>query len=139
MDQLRALARLPFAEGIAAMQSINVVVLNPSFLGAFIGTAVLSLGAGGLALADWGRPSAPYFLGGVIFYLVGTFLVTGLGNVPLNNQLAAVSATDPGAPDVWERYLGRWTMWNHVQTAAAIVAALLYSLGLIQNAGSFAQ
>jgi len=133
---MKALARMPSAEGIAAMQSINVVVLNPSFLGAFMGTAVLSLGAGGLALAGWGRPLASLFLAGAIFYLVGTLLVTGLGNVPLNDQLAAVSATDPGARDVWERYLGRWTMWNHVRTAAAMAAALLYSMGLIRNAGA---
>ncbi len=129
---MRALARVPTAEGIVAMQSINVVVLNPSFLGAFIGTAVLSLGAGGLAVAGWGRPSASFFLGGAIFYLVGTFGVTAFGNIPLNNQLAAVSATDPGARDVWEHYLGRWTMCNHVRTAAAMAAALLYSLGLMQ-------
>ena len=129
---MKALARVPAVEGIGAMQSINVVVLNPSFLGAFIGTAVLSLGAGGLALAGWGRPSAAFFLAGALFYLVGTFGVTGLGNIPLNNQLAAVSATDPAAGDVWEHYLGRWTRWNHVRTAAAMVAALLYSLGLLQ-------
>ena len=133
---MKALARVPSPEGIGAMQSINVVVLNPSFLSVFFGTAVLSLGAGGLSLAGWGRPSASFFLGGAIFYLVGTFLVTVVGNVPLNDQLAAVSATDPGARDVWERYLGRWTMWNHVRTAAAMVAALLYSLGLTQNAGT---
>ena len=53
-------------------------------------------------LAGWGRPSAPFFLGGALFYLVGTFLVTALWNVPLNDQLAAVSATDPAARDVWE-------------------------------------
>ncbi len=133
---MKALARVPPAEGIAAMQSINVVVLNPSFLSAFIGTAVLSLGAGGLALAAWGRPSAPFFLGGALFYLVGTILVTMLGNVPLNDQLAAVSATDPAARVVWQHYLGRWTMWNHVRTAAAMAAALLYSLGLMQNGGT---
>ncbi len=46
---MKALAGVPSAEGIGAMQSINVVVLNPSFLGAFMGTAVVSLGAGGLA------------------------------------------------------------------------------------------
>ena len=129
---MKALARVPPAEGIGAMQSINVVVLNPSFLGAFIGTAVLSLSAGGLALAGWGRPSASFFLAGALFYLVGTFGVTGLGNIPLNNQLAAVSATDPGAREVWERYLGRWTMWNHVRTVAAMAAALLFSLGLME-------
>ena len=133
---MKALARVPAAEGIAAMQSINVVVLNPSFLSAFIGTAVLSLGAGGLALAGWGRPSASFFLGGAILYVVGTVLVTGLGNVPLNDQLAAVSATDVGARDVWEHYLDRWTMWNHVRTAAAVAGALLYTLGLTQNGGA---
>ncbi len=130
---MKALAGVPSAEGIGAMQSINVVVINPSFMAAFMGTALVSLGAGGLALASWGHPSAPFFLGGALFYLVGTFLVTGLGNVPLNDQLAAVSATDPAARDVWEHYLSRWTMWNHVRTAAAMVAALLYTLGLMQN------
>ena len=133
---MKALARLPASEGIGAMQSINVVVLNPSFLGVFMGTAVVSLGAGGLALAGWGRPSSPFFLGGALFYLVGTYLVTLRGNVPLNNQLAALSTTDPAARDVWEHYLSRWTMWNHVRTAAAMVAALLYTLGLMQNGGT---
>jgi uncharacterized membrane protein len=64
---MKALADVPAAEGIGAMQSINVVVINPSFLGAFFGTAVLSLVAGGLALAGWGRPSASFFLGGRCF------------------------------------------------------------------------
>ncbi len=133
---MKALARVPSAEGIGAMQSINVVVLNPSFLGAFIGTTVVSLGAGGLALADWGRPSAPFFLGGALFYVVGTFIVTVLGNVPLNDELGAISATDPAAQDVWKRYLSRWTAWNHVRTAAAMIAALLYLLGLMQSGGT---
>ncbi len=130
---MKALSGVPSAEGIGAMQSINVVVLNPSFLSVFMGTAVVSLGAVVLALAGWGRSFAPFFLGGSLFYLLGTFLVTMLGNVPLNDQLAAVSATDPAARDVWEPYVSRWTAWNHVRTAAAMVAALLYSLGLMQN------
>jgi uncharacterized membrane protein len=131
---MKALARVPSAEGIGAMQSINVVVLNPSFLCAFIGTAVLSVAAAGLALASWGSPFAPLFVAGALFYLVGTFLVTGLGNVPLNDQLAAESAGDAAAAEVWEQYLIRWTRWNHFRTAAAMVAALLYTLGLMQNA-----
>ena len=133
---MKSLAGVPSAEGIGAMQSINVVVINPSFMGAFFGTAVLSLVAIWLALAGWDHPSAPFFLGGALFYLVGTILVTIFGNVPLNDQLAALSATDPGTREVWEHYLDRWTMWNHVRTAAAMVAALLYTLGLMQNAGT---
>ena len=130
---MKALAGVPSAEGFGAMQSINVVVINPSFLGAFFGTALVSLGAGWFALSGWGSPSAPYFLGGALFYLVGTILVTMLANVPLNDQLAALSAADPGAREVWEHYLDRWTMWNHVRTAAALVAALLFTLGLMQR------
>lgn len=129
---MKALARRPVAEGVAAMQSINVVVINPSFLGAFVGTALLSLGAAGLAIAGWGHPAAPYLLGGGLFYVAGTFLVTGLGNVPLNNQLAAVSPGDTEAAEVWKRYLSRWTALNHLRTAAAMAAALLYSLSLMQ-------
>ena len=41
---MKALARLPSAQGIAAMQSINITVINPWFLGvAFFGTAAASV------------------------------------------------------------------------------------------------
>ncbi|NJO35882.1 MAG: hypothetical protein HC869_25170, partial [Rhodospirillales bacterium] len=36
-----ALGRLPPMHGIAAMQSINILVINPLFLCAFMGTAVV--------------------------------------------------------------------------------------------------
>ena len=129
---MKALARLPSAEGIAAMQSINVVVINPTFMGAFMGTALLSLGIVGLAVVRWSQPWAMFFLAGAVCYFAGTFLVTMFGNVPLNNQLAAVSATDSAAREVWDHYLQRWTVWNTVRTVAAMLAALLFCLGLIQ-------
>ncbi len=132
---MKALGRVPSAEGIAAMQSINVVVVNPSFLGAFIGTAVISVLVAGLAVTGWAMLSAPFILGGALLYLVGTFLVTGLGNVPLNDQLAAVSATDPEATSVWKHYLDRWTLLNTIRTGAAVAAALMFALGLILGAG----
>jgi len=129
---MKALARVPSAEGIAAMQSINVVVLNPSFLGAFMGTAVLSLLIAGFAATGWGVPSAPWFLAGALLYIAGTFLVTVLGNVPLNDQLAAISAADSGSAAVWEHYLDRWTRLNTIRTIAAMAAALMFALGLMQ-------
>jgi uncharacterized membrane protein len=132
---MRALSRLPAAEGIAAMQSINIVVINPWFLGVFVGTAVLSLGAIAVAVQGWTHPAAVFNLTGAILYLVGTFLVTGGGNVPLNNQLAALSPDDPGAEDAWRRYVRRWTAWNHVRTLAATIAALAYCIGLMRMGG----
>jgi len=132
---MKALARVPSHEGVAAMHSINVAVLNRSFLGVFMGTTAISLVVAVLAIMAWSSPSAPYFLAGASLYVVGTFLVTGLGNVPLNDQLAAVSATDPRAVAVWEHYLDRWTLLNTIRTVAAAAAALMFTLGLIQGSG----
>ena len=84
---MKALARVRSEEGIGAMQSINVAVINLSFLGVFLGTTVVSLGAGGLALAGWGRPSAPFFLGGALCYLLGTFLVHWAGECSLEQRV----------------------------------------------------
>ena len=129
---MKALARVPSEEGIAAMQSINVVVLNPSFLGAFMGTAVISLAVAVLAAKDWGSASA-FLIAGSLLYIVGTFMVTALGNVPLNDRLAAASVTDPDAVELWQHYLDRWTMLNTVRTVAAALAALSFTVGLIQS------
>lgn len=124
-----ALGRLPSEQGLAAMQSINVAVLRPSFLAPFLGTALLSLGALVLAGVCWDEPGAEFLAAGGASYLVGTFLVTGLGNVPLNETLESVDPKDARAPAAWERYLRRWTTWNHLRTAAALVAALCFILG----------
>lgn len=130
---MKALAREPSAEGIAAMQSINVAVLNPSFLGAFMGTAAVSLLVAVFAVRGWGEPAAPWYLAGAVAYLAGTFFVTLFGNVPLNDQLAAARATDPAATIVWEHYLDRWTLLNTVRTVAALIAALMFISGLMQD------
>ncbi len=133
---MKALSRVPAPEGIAAMQSINRVVLNPTFLGAFLGTAVISGIVVALAIEGWGAASTPYMLSGGLSYLVGTFLVTGLGNVPLNNRLGAASATDPEAVPLWEHYLERWTMLNTIRTVAASTAVLMFTVALMQSGGA---
>jgi uncharacterized membrane protein len=128
---MNALARVPSSEGMAAMQSINVVVINRSFLGAFMGTAALSLFFVVYALVQWGESSSMYFLVGALLYFCGTFLVTIFGNVPLNDQLAALSTADQGAVEVWERYVERWTRLNSIRALASVAAALVFTLGLI--------
>lgn len=130
---MKALGRVPSAEGIAAMQSINVVVINPSFLGAFFGTALLSLAVAVLAVQAWSTPAAAYLLAGAVSYLVGTILVTMGGNVPLNDRLAEATAASAEAAQLWAHYLSRWTMLNTVRTVAAMLAALLFTVGLIQS------
>lgn len=118
-----ALGRLPPANGISAMQSINVTVLNPLFLGLFMGTAVLCLALALSAIMRWSEPGAAYLLAGSAFYVIGTFVVTIALNVPLNDELAAVNPQNGNALGIWARYLTDWTMWNHVRTGAAVIAS----------------
>jgi uncharacterized membrane protein len=127
---MKALSRIPPAQGIAAMQSINIVVINPLFMAAFFGTAAGCLILGVLSLAAWHRPGAACSLAGSLLYLVGTILVTMVCNVPRNNALAAV---DPGSADssrLWAGYVTNWTRWNHVRTCAALTAAASLTLAL---------
>lgn len=119
---MRALAKLPAPSGMSAMQSINVVVINPMFLGVFVGTAGLGVVAAVIAVVRWQRMGAGWLLAGGLLYVIGTFIVTMLCNVPLNDALAKISANDPNAAERWTSYVSRWTLWNHVRTAAALAA-----------------
>jgi uncharacterized membrane protein len=128
---MAALGRIPSDEGIRAMQSINKSIINPLFIGSFIGTAVVSsvlfvLGA----LGHLGQSSI-WFMAASLLYVVGTFLVTAGGNVPMNEKLDTM---DPAAgDDYWQFYLRNWTKLNHLRTLCAITACALFTIGLIQN------
>lgn len=128
-----ALARLPAAQGMAAMQSINLVVLNPLFLGVFLGTALLALGLGGTAFAQWTAPGSGWLLAGAALYLLGTFGVTAGFHVPRNEALATLAPTDPAAAEAWTRYLREWIVGNHVRTLAALGAAACFTLALLRR------
>jgi uncharacterized membrane protein len=129
---MAALARLAPAEGIRAMQAIDVTVMNRLFLGTFMGTGALSIAAIIVALLRWdGVGSLCAVLGGVT-YVLGSILVTMGGNVPLNNALAALDPAVPEAAHRWSGYVLRWTRWNHVRTIACVAAMVLFVVALSQ-------
>lgn len=128
---MKALARLSSAEGIAAMQSINVTVLNKWFLGVFTGTAVVSLLLAGYAIANWSTPPAPWMFGGSVAYVIGCWVLTIAGNVPLNNKLADTSPQSIESTTAWQHYLTRWTSLNSQRALGSVVAALLFIIALM--------
>jgi uncharacterized membrane protein len=125
-----ALARLPPEQGIAAMQSINVAVLNPLFGTVFFGTAVLCVVLAVAAFLRWGEAGAIYLVAGSLLYLVGTIGVTIALNVPLNDALAAVAPNSAEGTSLWTRYIVSWTAWNHVRTVAALTALASFIIAL---------
>lgn len=125
---MRALGQLPSSTGIAAMQAINRVIVNPLFLLVFFGTGVACLALAAGALVRWDHPDSPYALSGALAYLLGSIGVTAACNVPRNNALALVDPSTEAGAALWQRYLREWTGWNHVRTIACVLAiALLQS------------
>ncbi len=129
---MKALARLAPAEGITAMQSINVVVINPLFMVALFGTTLTCVALGVSSLFRWNEPAAVYLLVGSLLYLVGTIAVTMAFNVPRNDALAAADPESADGARLWAGYVTSWTAWNHVRTGAALAAAALLTFALLR-------
>ncbi|MCF3641218.1 DUF1772 domain-containing protein [Rhizobium sp. TRM95111] len=124
---MAAFARLPAADGIAAMNAINVVIQNPLFFLAFFGTALAALVLVAVGFLQGGPAAMPLIAAGLVF-LVGVIGVTVAVNVPLNDALAAAAPGSADAAALWQRYLSVWTLWNHVRTVASILSLGLFVL-----------
>ena len=120
-----ALARLPAAQGIAAMQSINITAITPPFMLALFGTGAGCAYLAAVAALDLAEPNAMARLIGSILYVIGNIVVTMFCNVPRNNALARVDPASADGARVWQDYLLTWTRWNHVRTLTALAAAAL--------------
>ena len=127
---MNALAQLQPPQGIAAMQSINRVILNPLFFVTFMGTAVISILLAISLVWIWNQPGSIYILLGVLCYFVGAFFVTIVFNVPMNEALDKVEPDSIEAANLWAKYLTNWTAWNHVRTVACFLGALVFTLAL---------
>jgi len=128
---MTALSRIDQASGVAAMNSINTVILRSLFMPLFFSTTLAGLILAAAALFRWGTPGAFAMLVGGAVYVVGMFVVTMLFNVPLNNALQAVDPANAAAATTWARYVHDWTLWNHVRTAACTAACALFIAALV--------
>ena len=127
---MAALKRLPTAEGIAAMQSLNTLAVTPVFMTALFGTAAACIGLAAWTVISPDGQRTSLILAGSALSLLGTVRVTIACNVPLNDAFAKLHPRGIEAADRWDRYVTRWTAWNHVRTAAALAAAGIFIVAL---------
>lgn len=125
---MRALSDLPNAYGMFAMQRVNQTIINPLFLGLFLGTPILCAIIAVDSAGHLDNAGGLFLLAGSIAYLAGPFAITVLFNVPLNTRLA--SADRSSADEVWPVYQKRWQRWNHLRTAVGTLSILLLAAGL---------
>ena len=129
-----ALRRLPKADGIAAMQSINVTAVRPPLMLLLFGTAAGCVAVGIVAAKDGlGRPQLLALLGAAT-YVVLVVIVTMGYHVPRNDALAALDAHDPSNAAAWTTYLTEWTRMNHVRALGGFVSAGLLIASTVRPA-----
>jgi len=108
------------------MQHINREILNLGFMLIFIGS-LLMLSFGSLALYQSGGPFW-LMLAAALVYLAGTFVVTGMGNVPLNNELDALQIEKLTAEELRSfrhYYEAKWNRLHLVRTAFSLLSFML--------------
>lgn len=128
------LGALPDANYLAAMQSINRTILNPVFFFSFLGTVLL------LPLSTYlhfGTGNRFYLLlGAAVVYLIGTFGVTILGNVPLNEALDKINLTGASAQELAAHRLRFEVPWNRlhaIRTYASVLSFILVLLACLNT------
>jgi uncharacterized membrane protein len=127
---MAALGKLPPNQGMSAMQAINIAVINPVFLGVFLGTGVLCVILAVWSLLHWQDPRSLKLLAGSLLYIIGSLTVTFAANVPLNDALAAADPASAEGANLWARYLTNWTLWNHLRCAASLAALVAFIMAL---------
>jgi uncharacterized membrane protein len=127
-----ALERMPAAEGMAAMQSINITAVRAAFMTAMFGTALVCVVLLVCAVRGWGQPHALPMLLGSVLYLVGVVGLTMFLHVPLNDGLAAVDPNAASSLPVWAEYLSRWGAGNQARWVAPLAGSACYAIALIR-------
>jgi len=128
------LARVSDITFLQSMQSINRAILNPLFFVSFIGTLIL------LPVSVWffkDETTVFYLLlTAALLYFGGVFLVTMIGNVPLNNLLVAadLDKLDTNAlAALRSKFESNWNFYHRIRTIASFLCIVLTAYAAISS------
>jgi uncharacterized membrane protein len=129
---MKGLDALDPGDAVAAMQQINRAAPGPGLMVPLLGTALVCLALGVLAVVSLASGSSTrgwLVLIGCVLYLV-SFGITAGYHVPRNDALDLVDPLAAGAAQAWRAYAGPWLLLNHVRTAAAALGAAAFLASL---------
>ncbi|MFC7491928.1 MULTISPECIES: anthrone oxygenase family protein [unclassified Knoellia] len=122
---LPALGDLAPRDGILAMQAMNVRAPASLLLLPMGGVGVGSVAVVVMALAGDGPDRAVRIVGALL--ALASVAITGIGNIPLNNQLAGVDADVATAVD-WQGFAGPWLAWNAARSLTGLAGGVLLAV-----------
>ena len=122
---MRSLASLDVLPAANAMIAINKTIVKTLFAPLFFGSVVLYA----VALINTRFDPLPQgtilLVTAAALYIVGMFIVTMKGNVPMNNRLQALANAPPQLRQYWPVYRQQWTKLNHIRTLCCTLACAL--------------
>ena len=130
-----SLQRMPAGQGATAMNLINARIQNPLFLLIFMGTALVCVALGIVALVK-DSPGKWWMVAGAALYFVGVIVVSFAVNIPLNEKLAAIDPNSAAGAAEWTKYLSNWNPANNIRTLTSALAVLAFGLALTAGANS---
>lgn len=116
---------------LETMQNINREILNPVFFIVFFGS-LIALGITTYFQFN-NQTMFVLVLVSTIIYLIGTFGVTAFGNVPLNNELEALTITDLKTIELKNFRIYYESAWNHyhgIRTISSMVSFILLLISI---------
>jgi uncharacterized membrane protein len=115
------------------MQSINAVIQNPLFFVSFIGPVIL-LPLTAFLQRDTTQMQFTLLLASSVIYIVGSFGLTMVGNVPLNVRLAKSEVSKASENEIAQARAGFEKPWNRlhtIRTIASIAATVLIFVAIL--------
>lgn len=114
-----------------ALQSMNRIILNPAFYLVFWGAVLLIPLAAALNYIT--EPNTVFWLlvSASVIYWLGSFFVTFLGNIPLNNLLDKTNLEEISLEDAKNLRKSIETKWNNFNLIRTITSTISFLLLII--------
>ncbi|RUT69945.1 DUF1772 domain-containing protein [Flavobacterium cupreum] len=129
------IGRLYTLSYLRAFQEMNRTILNPLFFLVIFGAMFFSF-----ATAYFHKSNTVLFwlfLSAAVIYFIGVFLLTIMGNVPLNEMLNKTDLLTISLEDanvLREKFEAKWNTLHLIRTIVAVISFLLLIIGcLLKN------
>lgn len=119
------LAHVDDSTFVSTLQAINVSIVNPIFLLSFVGAPLLCA----IAVVTSASGSRRWVIAAAVL-AIATVVITGAGNIPLNDALAAAGPVDAigDLSAVRTAFEAPWVRLNLLRTATSAAALLALAI-----------
>ena len=133
------IGRLNDISYLKAFQHMNRTILNPLFFVVFLGPLLLSPATAYLYKANPAHILWILIVAAIIYFL-GVFMITILGNIPLNEMLDKINLGDLSvqeAKDLRDKFETKWHNFHLIRTVASTISFSLLILACLIRTNGF--